>query len=309
MSAEPFISNDLFILYSDIVLIERYDLLKLNTIFEKCIQINRIRKHNHIIIFVKTEYLDYYLPYFMNITFLFILITNNNDDQCVPYYHFPCSSPEIKENHDALLNNKYLFKWFTKNPSIIHSKLIPIPLGPKWQYRSSQFFGEDKAPIIKILEKYCLDPLYHFQSPKKKLLYFHFGQTTNETFYSAHKNIRNICLEICKKEFELSTGTDFENYLIELQKHKFALSPPGRGLDTHRTWECLMVGTIPIVIHSPLDILYEKLPVLIIDDWSVLTPSYLEEQYILFQSRTYDFTQLYASYWKTKIQENSFTKS
>jgi hypothetical protein len=50
MSAEPFISNDLFILYSDIVLIKIYDLFTLNTMFENFIKTNTNR--NHIIIFL-----------------------------------------------------------------------------------------------------------------------------------------------------------------------------------------------------------------------------------------------------------------
>jgi hypothetical protein len=65
-----------------------------------------------------------------------------------------------------------------------------------------------------------------------------------------------------------------------------------------------MVGTIPIVIRSPLDILYDKLPVLIIDDWSVITPEYLEERWLEFQKGVYDFSRLYAPYWKEKVREN-----
>ena len=65
-----------------------------------------------------------------------------------------------------------------------------------------------------------------------------------------------------------------------------------------------MVGTIPIVIRSPLDILYDQLPVLIIDDWSVITPEFLEERYEEFQKGTYDFSRLYSPYWKQKVREN-----
>jgi hypothetical protein len=196
-----------------------------------------------------------------------------------------------------------LLRWFTKNPSIIHPKLAPIPLGPKWQYTSHEFFGEPKEPILKVLRTHCLTPLENFRSSKPNLLYFYFGQTTDDPFYTPHKGIRQYVLEICQKGFSLSAGADFENYLIALREHRFALSPPGRGLDTHRTWEALMVGTIPIVIRSPLDILYDKLPVLIIDDWSVITPEYLEERWLEFQKGTYDFSRLYAPYWKEKVRE------
>jgi hypothetical protein len=148
--------------------------------------------------------------------------------------------------------------------------------------------------------------LENFKSNKPNLLYFHFGQTTDDPFYVPHKGIRRRVLEICQKGFPLSAGADFENYLVALREHKFALSPPGRGLDTHRTWEALMVGTIPIVIRSPLDILYDQLPVLIIDDWSIITPEYLEQRWQEFQKGTYDFSRLYAPYWKEKLREKTF---
>ena len=45
-----------------------------------------------------------------------------------------------------------------------------------------------------------------------------------------------------------------------MAKAKFALSPGGTGPDTYRTWEALLVGTIPIVKTSQLDNLYSDLP-------------------------------------------------
>jgi hypothetical protein len=49
----------------------------------------------------------------------------------------------------------------------------------------------------------------------------------------------------------------------------FEVSPQGSGLDCFRTWECLLLGTIPIVKRSPLDRLYaqERLPVVIVDSY------------------------------------------
>jgi hypothetical protein len=298
MSSDPFISNDNFIFYSDISLTEYYSKSVLDSLFSNFVE------SKHIVVFVETKFLDTYLPYLLKVQRPFVLITTCNDDHCIPYYYFPCRNPVIQQWHDALLAHPPLLRWFTKNPSIQHPKLAPIPLGPKWQYTNHAFFGEDKEPILRVLRTHCLAPLENFRSSKPNLLYFYFGQTTDAPFYTSHKGIRQHVLEICQKGFALSAGADFENYLVSLREHKFALSPPGRGLDTHRTWEALMVGTIPIVIRSPLDILYDKLPVLIIDDWSVITPEYLEERWLEFQKGVYDFSRLYAPYWKEKVREN-----
>ena len=71
----------------------------------------------------------------------------------------------------------------------------------------------------------------------------------------------------------------------------FELSPQGNGVDAHRTWEALLLGTIPIVRRSfredllpschaagvtasrtpqsnAIDALYEGLPVVVVDDWA-----------------------------------------
>jgi len=46
----------------------------------------------------------------------------------------------------------------------------------------------------------------------------------------------------------------------------FVLSLAGNGLDCHRTWEALYLGAAVITLRSPLDALYEGLPVIILDD-------------------------------------------
>jgi hypothetical protein len=35
--------------------------------------------------------------------------------------------------------------------------------------------------------------------------------------------------------------------------HQFAIAPTGMGWDTHRLWELLFLGTVPIVQSGPLD--------------------------------------------------------
>ena len=47
------------------------------------------------------------------------------------------------------------------------------------------------------------------------------------------------------------------------------MSPQGNGLDCHRTWEALILKTIPIVRTSSLDPLYEGLPVVVVHEWCV----------------------------------------
>lgn len=56
-----------------------------------------------------------------------------------------------------------------------------------------------------------------------------------------------------------------------LNRSRFAICPPGNGKDTHRVYECIWFGVIPIVKTSFLDKIYRQLPVWIVNDWSDVT--------------------------------------
>jgi hypothetical protein len=86
------------------------------------------------------------------------------------------------------------------------------------------------------------------------------------------------------------------------RKHRdyaFEMSPHGNGLDCHRTWEALLLKCVPIVKTSPLDSMYDGLPVVIVDDWSEIT----EENLSAWQARYAEAfdgpipEKLYSRYW------------
>lgn len=56
-----------------------------------------------------------------------------------------------------------------------------------------------------------------------------------------------------------------------LKQSRFAICPPGNGKDTHRVYECIWFGVIPIVKTSWMDRIYRQLPIWIVNDWSEVT--------------------------------------
>ena len=72
----------------------------------------------------------------------------------------------------------------------------------------------------------------------------------------------------------------FENYLQKLSQYKYAICPPGNGIDCHRLWECLYLGVIPILLRS---IFSEKISksfqVVLLDDWDDFNAQELLEKY------------------------------
>jgi hypothetical protein len=108
--------------------------------------------------------------------------------------------------------------------------------------------------------------------------------------------------------FEMSEITDFESYMRALADHKFCVAPPGRGIDTHRCWEALMVGTIPILLHTPLDSMFDGLPVVFTDDYATVTEEWLAARYEELQERpdeTFDWARLHADHWVKSIQQEA----
>lgn len=82
----------------------------------------------------------------------------------------------------------------------------------------------------------------------------------------------------------------------------------GRGLDTHRTWEALSLGTIPIVLRNSLDPLYTHLPVMVIGGLEDLTPKKVHEFYASVRRRveegTIGWERATAFYWVQVRAEN-----
>jgi hypothetical protein len=66
-----------------------------------------------------------------------------------------------------------------------------------------------------------------------------------------------------------------------------------------------VLGRIPVIKASPLNVIFEKLPVLEIQDWKYLTPEFMVSQYQLIIEKhkkgEYDLSRLTLDYWKKEI--------
>jgi hypothetical protein len=75
------------------------------------------------------------------------------------------------------------------------------------------------------------------------------------------------------------------------RESRYALCPRGYGVDTHRFYECIYLGCVPIVTrtNTVFDRLYAAFPCLIVDDWSDVTEDLLESSYPECWRRMCDF--------------------
>ena len=93
--------------------------------------------------------------------------------------------------------------------------------------------------------------------------------------------------------------------LRAMRESGLVLCPRGAGMDTHRFWECLLVGAIPVVLksdHSSRLAQKWKLPVIVVDNWLDLRDKKnIEDQWDSIHDTSWDFSPLTFSYWKHKI--------
>ena len=93
------------------------------------------------------------------------------------------------------------------------------------------------------------------------------------------------------------------------RQYPFWLSPRGNGLDCHRTWEALYLDIIPIVWNNSLTVLYENLPVLIINGIEELNEKFLykklEEISKKKISQSYQYEKIRNAYWRRLILDKS----
>lgn len=94
----------------------------------------------------------------------------------------------------------------------------------------------------------------------------------------------------------------YARYVRGLRSHAFCLAPEGQGDDTHRLWESLYAGCIPIVRRLRAFRDFADLPIFFVDDWKeALDPARLRAVRDEFHARTWDLRKLTVSYWYGEI--------
>lgn len=226
--------------------------------------------YSDLLIFItKVELLqEFYNKIVLFIKKKFILITHYSD--------------KYVGNFKKIINHPMLIKWYGINMKIISNKTSAIPIGLE-----SVHFGRTNFDIIKI----------HENNIKDKLLYLNFSLKT-------HRNRKNIMNNLIKKGFKQNEKKKWEDYIEDLSKHKFCISPRGNGVDCHRHWECLYLGVIPIIEKSPEMKDFEDLPILYVDNYNEINVEYLNQIYEEFQKKKFNMEKLNLMYWNNKIKRH-----
>tara|TARA_B110000046_G_C13007498_1_gene405026 strand:- start:1090 stop:2745 length:1656 start_codon:yes stop_codon:yes gene_type:complete len=197
----------------------------------------------------------------------------------------------------------HIYGW---NIPIQHPKVSAIPIGLNY-YR--------QGTIMNIFLN------QHKISDKTQLLGINFSPNTNKIrsklVTKAKTEWKPFCTFMesfpCLKEYWRDSYVDKKIkiaetnplYYKEISKFKFVLSPPGAGVDCHRTWEALYLGCIPIVENSSINELYKDLPILVVNNWDDINEDLLERKYneimIKKEKGEYNMNKITLEYWIKKI--------
>jgi hypothetical protein len=254
-------------------------------------------------IYVCTDLLPHFIDNVLpTISKKFVLVTGDSDATVpggtIDLWNNP--RPLEASQCQDLVNNAKLIKWFSQNCMLDHEKVAQIPIGLDYHTISSnpqkpwRRDDEGSTPIEQeaILNGVILNAKPFYDRLAK--IYVNFTVDLNDEKLERTKAVRAIPEDLIHLDIEFKPRTDVWKNSCE---YAFVLSPPGFGLDCHRTWEALCLGCIPIVKSLGTNKMYEGLPVLIVNEWSDITRQLLNDTVEHFKNITFNYDKLTLKYW------------
>ena len=237
-------------------------------------------KEGKISVYTHIHFVDKLFEYIKNqgIKNPITLVTHNSD--------YPITEEIFNKKTDNIVN------WFSQNVDYHNPILKSIPIGLE---NTRWFTNLDKKG--KILNK-ITEP----KKIKNHLYINHNVRTFPQDRLEPYQIFNGQNWSTVVNGFN---GQNFEGYLDNIYNHKFILAPRGNGIDTHRLWECLYLGTIPVVKRMINNSFYENLPICFVDKWSEITKDFLDKKYEEINNKKingeYNMDMLDMSYWKFLI--------
>eukprot|EP00808_Paulinella_micropora_P000214 g5650.t1 len=193
----------------------------------------------------------------------FILITTDGDD----------TIPKSLKEGRKILSHPLLTQWYTQNYGFFESDVSPtfnelrkekmrlLPIGLDLHTNWPGGIGWKGLIMLRNSSRQISE------SNKYKV----YVDAMSPTHPVRKQLLRSLEKEGCIPNIVRGTARMGQEKVWEAYRsYGFALAPRGNGLDTHRFWEMLFLGTIPVVESSSLDPLYTDLPVLVLRNWTQL---------------------------------------
>lgn len=173
----------------------------------------------------------------------------------------------------ALLASPFLVAWYTQNADGAGApRIAPFPIG--LDLHTPRPFSSPAALVADLRRLAESRPALSTQ-PLKIFADIDLNRNSPDRIEAAR--LLADCDHVQFQHRRVSQRAIWRRYA----SFPFVLSLAGSGLDCHRTWEALYLGSIVVTKTSPLDTLFEGLPVVIVEDLAELRdlsrlPAWLE---------------------------------
>ena len=164
-------------------------------------------------------------------------------------------------------------------PFLPYSRFQPLPLGlsnPTQESRLHRIFG-DFEQLFRAWDQAA--------TPSSDwALYANFNPSTSIRMRSALQDFSKSHANQIVMGTYAPSRTGRQLYLEEVAAHRLVLCPEGNGADTHRFWETLYLGGIPVVLEKSYGgriARYLSLPCLLVDSWDDLSDYVLVREKLL----------------------------
>lgn len=158
----------------------------------------------------------------INKMFKFVIYTHNSD------HHF-------NKIYKKLVDSEQILHIYAQNIDYpeYNNKLTLLPIG----IANSMWVHGDIVSLYTVIKE-------TYKNNRIKSIYVNINPNT----YNYRREILDKIVET--KCYDLSSGKPYIEYLRELAEHRFCLCIRGNGVDTHRFWESLYLGVIPVIINN-----------------------------------------------------------
>ena len=222
-------------------------------------------------IFIKTDLLPHAIELLHSINYGFHLMTGGSD----------LSPTDNIELRNIVLSIPNLMSWVGTNLESVEPRMLTIPIGFQESERSGsinlyRYIYENRS-IRKDKEINILIPFLGESHTSRKLLIEMFGRKLSETCFSQ------------------STRLSHQRYMNQISKSRYVVCPRGNGIDTHRIYEAVLAGAIPLIESTSIWAMHRQFG-LIIENWDELITV---PEWPLMEVPPHEF--LSESYWRDKV--------
>jgi hypothetical protein len=202
----------------------------------------------------------------------FVLVSHNSDHG-------------VDERFQAALDDPRIIHWFAQNALVRHPKLSALPIG----VANAQWPHGDIRALVEVAARRRPAP--------RSVVYVNFDTRTNLA----------VRLPLLQRLGQLplvhrAAPRPFAAYLAEMTSCRWVISPPGNGVDCHRTWEALYLGVTPVVLRTEGGAgLHDGLPIIQLTDLTRLDEASLEEAERRCAAEPGRLDALTMRYWRDRI--------